>query len=54
MPTTKQSGNSSRENDRKMGSQSSSSAQNDRNKDIRSGSGNTNRQGGNTPRTQNK
>jgi len=54
MPTTKQSGNNSRENDRKMGSQSSSSSQNDRNKENRGGTGNNPRHGGNMPRTQNK
>ena len=54
MPTTKQSGNMNSENDKKMGSQSSSSTQNDRNKETRSGSGSASRQGGNAPRTQNK
>jgi len=53
MPTTKNSGRSSRENDSKRaGSQSSSSSSNqDRNRDPRT---NTGKQGGQMPRTTNK
>jgi hypothetical protein len=52
MPTTKNSGHNSRENDsnKKMGSQTSSSS-NDRNRDNRT---NTGKQGGQMPRTSNK
>lgn len=50
MPTTKNTGNSSRgnENSRKTGPQPASSSNNDRNKDLRS---NTEKQGGQMPKT---
>ncbi|HWD89066.1 MAG TPA: hypothetical protein VG367_13130 [Mucilaginibacter sp.] len=56
MPTTKQSGNSTRENDqgRKMGSQQSSSSQSGRNKENRNMGSNSGRQSGNSSRTTHK
>jgi len=50
MPTTKQSGNSNRENDRKTATSPSKSG-NDRNKENRNMGNNSNQQSGNTSKS---